>query len=134
MPTFEIPDGPTTIQAERSTDPKNPQPAQASAVYSVTNTSSDSVVGRLMILQPNVRLLPGEYWDFFDHHTPLTEKSLAEALLNLDMQLVQVIDRFLPYTTKSRLPQSPHLVRLYLKFPLAWKLLGKQSFLVATKR
>ena len=90
--------------------------------------------GRLMILQPNVRLLPGEYWDFFDHHTPLTEKSLAEALLNLDMQLVQVIDRFLPYTTKSRLPQSPHLVRLYLKFPLAWKLLGKQSFLVATKR
>jgi len=47
MPTFEIPDGPTTIQAERSTDPKNPQPAQASAVYSVTNTSSDSVVGRL---------------------------------------------------------------------------------------
>jgi hypothetical protein len=45
MPTFEIPDGPTTIEAPRSA--KSPQPAESSAVYSVTNTSSDSVVGRL---------------------------------------------------------------------------------------
>jgi SAM-dependent methyltransferase len=90
--------------------------------------------GRLMILQPNVRLLPGEYWDFFDHHTPLTERSLLEAVVNLDMTPTRVIARFLPYTTKSRLPQSPFLVRLYLRFPPAWWLLGKQSFLVATKK
>lgn len=90
--------------------------------------------GSLLLLQPNVRLLPGEYWDFFDHHTPLTEKSLAEALVNLDMELVTIVARFLPYTTKSRLPQSPGLVRLYLRFPLLWRLLGKQSFLVARKR
>ena len=89
--------------------------------------------GLLMILQPNVRLIPGEYWDFFDHHTPLTEKSLVEALLMLHMEVVRVIDRFLPYTTKSRLPQSPALVRLYLKVPLAWRLLGKQSFVVGRK-
>src|SRR5262245_44991871 len=90
--------------------------------------------GRLMILQPNVRLLPGEYWDFFDHHTPLTEKSLVEAVLNLDMQPEVVIARFLPYTTKSLLPQAPWLVRMYLRFPPAWRLLGKQSFVVARKR
>jgi SAM-dependent methyltransferase len=90
--------------------------------------------GRLMILQPNVRLIPGEYWDFFDHHTPLTERSLVEAVVNLDMEPMRVISRFLPYTTKSRLPQSPYLVRLYLRFPLAWRLLGKQSFLVLLKK
>jgi len=89
--------------------------------------------GRLMILQPNVRLLPGAYWDFFDHHTPLTEKSLVEALTILDMRLVRVIPRFLPYTTKSLLPQAPVLVRLYLRFPPAWWLLGKQSFVVAQR-
>lgn len=89
--------------------------------------------GRLMILQPNVRLLPGEYWDFFDHHTPLTEKSLVEAVVNLDMEPVKVLARFLPYTTKSILPQSPFLVRLYLRFPPAWWLLGKQAFVLARK-
>lgn len=90
--------------------------------------------GRVLILQPNVRFLPGEYWDFFDHHTPLTERSLAEALEILDMNLEVVISRFLPYTTKSRLPQAPIFVRLYLMVPLAWRLLGKQSFLCASKR
>jgi SAM-dependent methyltransferase len=89
--------------------------------------------GRLMILQPNVRLIPGAYWDFFDHHTPLTEHSLVEAVANLDMRPVRVIGRFLPYTTKSLLPQSPLLVKLYLKFPPAWWLLGKQSLVVAEK-
>jgi hypothetical protein len=47
MPTFEIPDGPTTIEAPRSGDPKSAQAAEASAAYSVTNTSSEGVVGRL---------------------------------------------------------------------------------------
>ena len=50
MPTFEIPDGPATIEAARSGDPESPQPALASAVYSVTNTSSESVDGRLGVV------------------------------------------------------------------------------------
>jgi SAM-dependent methyltransferase len=90
--------------------------------------------GQVMILQPNVRLLPGAYWDFFDHHTPLTERSLLEALTLLNMEPVRVIARFLPYTTKSVLPQSPWLVKLYLRLPPLWWLLGKQSFLLARKR
>jgi SAM-dependent methyltransferase len=89
--------------------------------------------GKLLILQPNVRLLPGAYWDFFDHHTPLTEHSLVEAVTTLDMQVTKVIGRFLPYTTKSVLPQSPILVRLYLRFRPVWWLLGKQSFVMAKK-
>ena len=76
--------------------------------------------GLAIILQPNIRLLPGKYWDYFDHHTALTDKSLVEAVTMLDMQPVRVIARFLPYTTKSVLPQWPWLVKLYLRLPLAW--------------
>ena len=50
MPTFEIPDGPTAVEASRSGGPTNPQPATATAVYSVTNTGSDSIDGRLSVV------------------------------------------------------------------------------------
>ena len=90
--------------------------------------------GRLIILQPNVKLIPGAYWDFFDHHTPLTDNSLVEAVTMLGMTPSHVVTRFLPYTTKSLIPQAPWLVRLYLKVPLAWWLLGKQSLVIARKR
>jgi hypothetical protein len=40
--------------------------------------------------------------------------------------------RFLPYTTKGRLPSGAALVKLYLRVPLAWRVLGQQSFVVAT--
>lgn len=89
--------------------------------------------GRLMILQPNIRFLPGEYWDFFDHHTPLTDRSLSEAVELAGLQVTTCLPRFLPYTTKSRLPKWPALVSLYLRVPLAWRFLGKQAFVVGTK-
>jgi len=88
--------------------------------------------GRIMILQPNIRFLPGEYWDYFDHHTPLTDRSLAEALGLAGFQVTVCIPRFLPYTTKSRLPQAPWLVGLYLRLPMFWRYVGKQAFLVGT--
>src|SRR5262249_43275364 len=36
--------------------------------------------GRLMIMQPNIRIVGGAFWDFVDHTCPLTEKGMAEAL------------------------------------------------------
>jgi SAM-dependent methyltransferase len=90
--------------------------------------------GRIMILQPNIRFLYAEYWDFFDHHTALSDRSLVEALQLANFVPQVTIPRFLPYTTKSRLPQAAWLVNLYLKFPPAWRLLGKQTFVVARKR
>ena len=33
---------------------------------------------------PNIKYLPGEYWDFWDHYVPLSEASLKEALLTRD--------------------------------------------------
>ncbi len=89
--------------------------------------------GRYLILGPNLRYLPGEYWDFYDHHLGLTHLSLSEALQLRGFEVELCIDRFLPYTTQGALPTHPLLVRAYLKMPLAWRLLGKQFFIVARK-
>jgi hypothetical protein len=90
--------------------------------------------GRLLILQPNIRLLNGQYWDFLDHYLPLTERTLIEALELVGLSPVEMRTRFLPYTTKSRLPQHGLLVRAYLWLrPLQW-LFGKQTWMVAVKR
>jgi len=89
--------------------------------------------GRVLILQPNIRLIGGAYWDFIDHQAALTEKSLAEAATMAGFATRKVITRFLPYTTKSRMPQHPLLVRAYLSVPLAWALLGKQTLYMGEK-
>ena len=85
----------------------------------------------MIVLQPNIRLVGGSYWDFLDHKTPLTERSLEEAAQTAGLETERLITRFLPYTTKSRFPQRGWLVRGYLAFPPAWWLLGKQSLLIA---
>ncbi|HKP94245.1 MAG TPA: class I SAM-dependent methyltransferase, partial [Fibrobacteria bacterium] len=89
--------------------------------------------GRVVILMPNIRFAYREYWDFFDHHVPLTEKAVAEACLMAGLRPIEVIPAFLPYTTKSRLPQWGILVRLYLALPPLWRLFGKQALVVAEK-
>ncbi len=87
--------------------------------------------GRVIVLQPNVRLVGGSYWDFIDHRVALTERSLAEAGGLAGLRTVELITRFLPYSTKSRLPSHPLLVRAYLRCPPMWRLIGRQTLYVA---
>ena len=89
--------------------------------------------GKLLILQPNIKYTKGAYWDFIDHKIPLTEKALIEAGELCGFKINKVIPRFLPYTTKSSMPQHPLFVFFYLKMPFAWCFFGKQSFLVMEK-
>jgi SAM-dependent methyltransferase len=89
--------------------------------------------GRVIVLQPNIRLVGVAYWDFIDHKVALTEHSLVEAAETAGFRTERMIVRFLPYTTKSRLPQRASLVRAYLRFPIAWRLLGKQTLYVGTR-
>jgi SAM-dependent methyltransferase len=89
--------------------------------------------GRVIVLQPNIRLIGSRYWDFIDHRVPLTERSLGEAGRLAGYRQEQMIVRFLPFTTKSRIPQDHRLVRLYLKFPPIWRLMGKQTLYVGRK-
>ena len=86
-----------------------------------------------MIMQPNIRLVGGGFWDFFDHTLPLTEKGMAEALLVSGFEVLENRPRFLPYTTKSLLPRWSCLVRFYLTFPPVQWLFGKQMLLVARR-
>jgi hypothetical protein len=98
----------------------------------VHNKLSDD--GSVLILQPNFRLIGAAYFDFIDHHVVLTDKSLIEALDVTGFRVTHVVKRFLPYTSKSKLPRSPSLVRLYLRLRPLWWLFGKQTFVVAHKR
>lgn len=89
--------------------------------------------GTLVAMGPNIRYLPGEYWDFIDHHIPLSEKSLSEAVRQAGLETIEIWDRFLPYTTQSRLPQGAAIVRAYLMMPFAWRFFGKQFLVVSQK-
>jgi SAM-dependent methyltransferase len=90
--------------------------------------------GKLLVLQPNVRFCARDYWMFFDHITPVDDRALAEAFAVTGFDVELDIPRFLPYTTKSRLPSGPGLVKLYLRVPLAWRFLGAQAFMVGRPR
>jgi SAM-dependent methyltransferase len=89
--------------------------------------------GRVIILQPNIRFLHRHYWMFPDHVTPVDDRALSELLHAIGFSTVRSISRFLPFTTKSRLPKSVLLLRIYLRVPLLQRVFGKQSLIIATK-
>ena len=88
--------------------------------------------GSLLVIQPNFKYSYKEYYDFIDHHLPITHLSLQELLETIGFTIDVSIPRFLPYSTKGR-PASPKLLKLYLKLPLLWKFLGGQMFIKASK-
>lgn len=85
----------------------------------------------LLILQPNIRYAYKEYWQFYDHITPLDHESMSEALELSGFIIETCTPQFLPYSTKSTYPRSLSLVKIYLRFPFLWKLFGKQMFIHA---
>lgn len=89
--------------------------------------------GKFMVLQPNIRFCAKDYWMFFDHVTPIDDRAFVEGLEISGFEIVEVIDRFLPYTTKSRLPKSLFLIQLYLRLRIAWRFFGQQSFILGRK-
>ena len=68
--------------------------------------------GRFIIMGPNIRYLAAEYWDFYDHYLPLSHLSLEEGLVQAGYEVTAIIPRFLPYTTRSALPQHSFLIKL----------------------
>jgi SAM-dependent methyltransferase len=89
--------------------------------------------GLLIAIGPNVRLVGGAYWDFWDHHLPLTHETMSEALRLHGFRIVRSLARFLPYTMVNRRPVPMALVSMYLKLPLAWNIFGKQFLVVGKK-
>lgn len=90
--------------------------------------------GRIVCLGPNIRALPGAYWDFWDHYLPLSERSLGEGLELAGFEVTESIARFLPYTMARDRNPPLWTLSLYLKLPAAWRLFGKQFLVVAARR
>ena len=88
--------------------------------------------GSLLVIQPNFKYSYKEYYDFIDHHLPITHISLQELLETVGFKIDILIPRFLPFSTKGR-PASALLLKIYLKLPLLWKFLGGQMFIKASK-
>ena len=80
--------------------------------------------GRFIAMGPNIKYVPGAYWDFFDHYVELTELSLAEALSNSDFEIEKTVGRFLPYTMSQGRQYPTWMLRLYLAMPAAWPIFG----------
>jgi SAM-dependent methyltransferase len=92
------------------------------------------VGGRIVILMPNIRYVGGRYWDYLDHHLPLTDASVAEALDVSGYAVEEQVGRFLPYTVKdARFEVRPFMVRSYLRIRPAWRLLGRQMLVVGRR-
>ncbi len=89
--------------------------------------------GRIAVIGPNFRYCSRVYFDMADHTLAFTHRAIAEHLYTAGFEPERVEPRFLPYSFTGRLPPSPGLVRQYLQWPLAWRVLGKQ-FLVTARR
>lgn len=89
--------------------------------------------GRIAIMGPNYRYCAKEYWDCADHYVALTHVAIGEHLYAAGFEPERVIPRYLPYSFRGILPPSPALTRLYLRTPLAWRLLGKQFLVIGRK-
>lgn len=89
--------------------------------------------GRLVCMGPNIKYLPGRYWDFWDHYLPLTELSLKEGLELAGFTIEHISGKFLPYSMSQGRTPPLWMLRVYLKFPLLWKFFGRQFLIIARK-
>jgi len=89
--------------------------------------------GKLIYLGPNIKYVQGAYWDFWDHHIPITECSAMEMLKIVGFEIGTCIPRFLPYSMSNDKNPPLFTVQLYLKLPFIWPLFGKQFLIIAKK-
>lgn len=87
--------------------------------------------GRVILVQPNFRLRPREYFDDYTHRTIFTDRSLPDFLNASGFATCRVEPRFLPLTMKSRLSFGHALVPLYLRLP--FRPLAGQMLVVAER-
>lgn len=89
--------------------------------------------GQIICLGPNLKYTGGAYWDFFDHHLPLTDASISEILELKGFKIKTCIPRFLPYSMANGRQLPLWTVSVYLSLPFVWQFLGKQFLVIASK-
>lgn len=91
------------------------------------------VGGKIICIGPNIALLHGRYWDFWDHHVALTDLALAEILELCGFRVTVRLPAFLPYSMSQGWTPPVWMLRCYLRLPVVWPLIGKQFLVVAEK-
>lgn len=86
--------------------------------------------GRLILIQPNFRLKPAEYFDDYTHVSIYSDRSLHDLLTASGWRIEHLAARFLPLSMKSRGSGLTFLVPWYLRSPI--KPFAGQMLLVAT--
>jgi SAM-dependent methyltransferase len=89
--------------------------------------------GRLIAMGPNIRYAGDAYWDFCDHHVPLTDVALTELFQHCGLEVEYRRERFLPYTMSKVPPYPLWMLKAYLKLPLVWNIFGAQFLIVGRK-
>lgn len=89
--------------------------------------------GKIICMGANIKYIQGAYWDFWDHHVPITDLSCAELLKMHGFSIERSIPRFLPYSMSTGNKPPLFLVKLYLRIPVLWRLFGKQFLIVGKK-
>ncbi len=89
--------------------------------------------GLIICLGPNIKYVPGAYWDFWDHLIPITELSISELLRLKGFSIQLSIPRFLPYSMSTGRTPPLFMLKLYLKLSILWRFLGKQFLVVGRK-
>ena len=89
--------------------------------------------GKIICVGPNIRCLPGLYWDYWDHFVPITDRSMAEALKLSGFDISELVPRFLPYTMSGGTNPPLLAVKIYLRMRFIWPLIGKQFLVLAQK-
>ncbi len=89
--------------------------------------------GLFICMGPNIKIVPGAYWDFWDHHIPLTDQSCSELLALTGFSIERSVPKFLPYSMSNKRKPPLFLVRLYLNIPMLWKLFGEQFLVIGRK-
>lgn len=89
--------------------------------------------GKIAVMGPNFKYTYRSYFDFADHTVILSELGLAEHLYGAGFTIENIYPKFLPLSFRGGMPVSRSLVKMYLSFPFAWRILGKQFLLIATK-
>jgi SAM-dependent methyltransferase len=73
--------------------------------------------GVLITLLPNYKYISRHYFDDYTHVQVFSHLSFADYITSRGLIVTDVQGRFLPYSFKSRLPQSSLLARIYLALP-----------------
>ena len=89
--------------------------------------------GKIIAMGPNIRYVGGAYWDFWDHHLPLTERSFSELLETNGFKVESAISRFLPYTMVNQREMPMAVIKLYLRLRFVWRFSGGQFLVVGRK-